>query len=416
MSVPTHNLYDFVHQLTKKQLFLMYAYPWGSRDLRDVHLHIRSDSDINGARGIPIEKRIRLPEMPSELLDWRWLTTAQPVMFCHDQEPLNFDLYLDRTNDTQTFIQQFQQQIGITFSPKLHNLNLRWTNPTNIQKKWILLHSEFNSPELKKYEATNQYQGAYWWSHAIIARDWYRFAEYDNSLEPKQTKKLFLAYCRDVTGSREYRQSFVEQVKENKLQVQLGSFDQQPVGSDASAVYNVEDFNHTAISVILETVFDQRIHLTEKILRPIACGHPFILAAGPGALRLLRSYGFHTFDGYINESYDTITDCDERLAAIVQEMHRIQTLPDYMQQSLVEACRDIAEYNRKHFFSNRFFEQICSELQRNVNTARLITKDELDCKIWLQERQWRQTTGSATCQSITDPYADYILKNIKYAE
>jgi hypothetical protein len=48
--------------------------------------------------------------------------------------------------------------------------------------------------------------------------------------------------------------------------------------------------------------------LTEKALRPIACGQPFILAATPGSLQYLRSYGFKTFSGYIDETYDTIQE------------------------------------------------------------------------------------------------------------
>jgi hypothetical protein len=352
--------------------------------------------------------------MPDSLIDWRWLTTAQSVMFCHDQEPLNFDLYSDTNPATQEFLHNFQKQIGLTLSPAASDLNLRWTNPTNLQKKWILLHSELNSPELKKYEATNQYQGAYWWSHAIIARDWYRYAEYDQSFVHNTPSKLFLSYCRDVTGSRQYRQDFLNLINEQNLvnNCQTKSFNNQIAGADASAIYNVEDFNNTAISVVLETIFDQRIHLTEKILRPIACGHPFILAAGPRSLQLLRNYGFQTFTGYINESYDTIEDPKERLTAIVAEMKRIQSLPDQQQAELIEICQCIAEYNRKHFFSTKFFNSIIEELRQNVETTRLITKDELNFDIWLQERDWRQRSGSPTCQSVTDPYADYILRQI----
>ena len=418
MSVPTHNLYDFVHQLTKNQLFLMYFYPWGSRDLRDVHLHLRNDTDLIGTRNIALSDRLRLPRMPDEILDWRWLTTAQPVMICHDQEPLNFDLYNDANPDTQQFLTEFQQSIGLTLSPDAHDLNLRWTNPTNLQKKWILLHSELNSNNLNRYEDTGQYQGAYWWSHAVIARDWYRYAEHDNSLYPNEVQRTFLTYCRDVTGSRQYRQDFLNLINQFKLtdHCQTTSFDQRPVGSDASAVYNHNDFNNTAISVVLETVFDERIHLTEKTLRPIACGHPFILAAGAGSLRVLRSYGFHTFSGHINEHYDEISNSQDRLIAIVQEMQRIQTLPEQQRQELIEACREIAEYNRKLFFSTEFFDQVSNELIHNVITARLVTGDQLDFTLWKQERQWRQNTGSVTCQSGSDPYADYILREINCEE
>ena len=414
MSVPVHNLYDFIHHLTKKQLFLMYFYPWGTRDLHNVHLHLRNDTDLMNSQGINLKDRIRLPDMPDSLVDWRWLTTAQPVMFCHDQEPLNFDLYADTNFTTQEFLQNFQKQIELTLSPGASDLNLRWTNPTNLQKKWILLHSEINSPELKRYESTEQYQGAYWWSHAIIARDWYRYAEYDRLLQPTATKRIFLTYCRDVTGSRQYRQEFLNLIGDRGLteQCQIQSFDLPPVGPDASAVYNHNDFNNTAISVVLETVFDARIHLTEKILRPIACGHPFILAAGPGSLHALRNYGFRTFAGYINESYDEITDNNKRLAAIVQEMHRIQALSDQQRSSLIDSCRQIADYNRKHFFSKKFFDQVCDELVHNVSAAKNTTADQLDFTIWLQERDWRQHTGSPTCQSLKDPYAEYILRQI----
>jgi hypothetical protein len=203
-------------------------------------------------------------------------------------------------------------------------------------------------------------------------------------------------------------------IANNRLteQCQIQSFDLPSVGSDASAIYNHNDFNNTAISVVLETVFDARIHLTEKILRPIACGHPFILAAGPGSLDLLRSYGFQTFTGYINESYDSITDNDERLSAIVQEMSRIQALPDQQRLALINSCRQISEYNRKLFFSEKFFNQVCNELIQNVCAAKRTTGDQLDFRLWLQERDWRQSTGSPTCQSVKDPYSEYILRQI----
>ena len=59
---------------------------------------------------------------------------------------------------------------------EIQNLNLRSTCTTSLQRSWILLHSEINSPELTRYENTEKFQGAYWWSHAVIARDWYRYA------------------------------------------------------------------------------------------------------------------------------------------------------------------------------------------------------------------------------------------------
>jgi hypothetical protein len=410
MSVPTHNLYDFVHQVTKKRFYLLYYYPWGSRNLYDVK-HYQIDPDwMDGPRGIQPQDRINLGVTPCVPVDWKHASILQPILFCHDQEPLNYDLYQDDSTAVADYYANAHAPGIATFqTPYTNNLNLRLTVPHAMQKKWILLHSELNSKELARYEETGEYVGAYWWSHAAIARDWYRFAEHDTALCHNSNKqKLFLTYCRDSTGSREYRKSFLQQISAAGIfgNCQTQSFD-GTVGSDASAEYNITDINNTAISVVLETVFDSRIHLTEKILRPIACGHPFILAGGPGSLRLLRSYGFRTFAGYINESYDEIQDSQERLSAIVKEMKRICDLPIKDQQQLIEICQEIAQFNQKHFFSNEFFTSITDELKRNVDSAYSVHMGEISFDTWWAERKWRKKNQPAKCR--VPYYREYII-------
>jgi hypothetical protein len=171
-------------------------------------------------------------------------------------------------------------------------------------------------------------------------------------------------------------------------------------------MYDPIDFNSTAVSVVLETVFDHRIHLTEKTLRPIACGHPFILAAGPGSLQLLRSYGFQTFSGYIDESYDQIQNDQERLSAIIQEMKRIQDLPTEQRQQLINACREISQFNRKHFFSDKFFEHITSELKNNVDAAYSSHLGKISFDTWWDDRKWRKKNQPAKCK--LPYYREYI--------
>jgi hypothetical protein len=391
MTVPVHNLYDFIHQVTKRQYLLLYFYPWGRKGITDLHWHQANRAWLNGPNGIPFENRYPClyNKKYSEL---NHVENFQPVILCHDQEPLNFDLY----NENSEFIKRVGDHVlkktETTISPDLLTENLRLAPVTSVQKTWILLHSEINSAELKRYESTKRFHGAYWWSHAVIARDWYRYARFDRSLDHSTMKKVFLTYCRDTTGLRTYRKDFQQLIVSNNLEqhCQFHSFDNTEISSDSSAVYNSEDFNHTGISVVLETVFDQRIHLTEKILRAIACGHPFILAAGPGSLQLLRSYGFHTFHGYINEEYDTIADHKGRLIAIVKEMNRIASLPITEQSSLIETLQSIAALNKKRFFSDEFFQQVVDELQRNVSDSFDTHKGELDFKMWWEQRRWRK--------------------------
>jgi hypothetical protein len=283
----------------------------------------------------------------------------------------------------------------LLLNPELKNLNLRWIHPVSLQKTWILLHSELNSDELTRYESTGSFIGAYWWNHAMLALDWYRFAEHDPALQITNCyQKLFLIYCRDTTGSRTYRKTFISGVKEKNIvdDCQIGSFLNYSVTSDSSAIYDSVDHIQTAISVVLETVFDSRIHLTEKSLRPLACGHPFILAAGPGSLALLRKYGFRTFSPFIDETYDTVQDNDLRLDHILTEMKRIQLLPDYEKSQLINQCNLIAEFNKKHFFSTDFFNQIVKELQDNVNAAFEQHQGQLDFSVWWIYRKWSKKT------------------------
>ena len=219
MTVPTHNLYDFVHQATKKRYILLYHYPFGSRDLHDVLSHQLDIKHINGELGIDQKHLLALKLKSEDQINCAYIHKTQPMIFCHDQEPLNFDLYLDEAD----YVKQYKHTLNKsskfdTENICFNNFNLRWTQYGNIQKSWTLLHSELNSKNLARYEATGRFVGSYWWSHALISRDWYRFAEHDASLVPTSNpKKLFLVYCRDVTGSRAYRQTFLHNLETQSL-------------------------------------------------------------------------------------------------------------------------------------------------------------------------------------------------------
>lgn len=387
MSVPAYNLYDFVHQATKRRYWMLYFKPWGSRDLGKAIAYQPSIDHIQGPNGLDPNEILVEKILPQSLINCTLIQNFQPILFCHDQEPLNFDLYQDGSPELASLREKYKDN-EIGNQCHFPDQNLRFAVPWSWQKQWILLHSEKNSNELIKYESTGQYVGAYWWSHAMIARDWYRYAQHDGSLNYHNWQKLFLVYNRESTGSREYRKQFASLVESHEVSqnCQVGSWHNEPVESDYSARYDSIDFCQTAISVVLETVFtDNRIHFTEKILRPIACGHPFIVASGPGALKLLKSYGFQTFAPWIHEDYDTIENPDQRLEAIVKEMQRLAKLDKSQQNALLEHCRQIAQFNKQHFFSESFYNVIVKELQTNVSEAG--SKLSLEPSAYLRSRR-----------------------------
>jgi hypothetical protein len=242
----------------------------------------------------------------------------------------------------------------------------------------------------------------YYWSHALIARDWYRYAELDPGLDFDTNKivKDFIIYCRAWSGTREYRLKFLELLIDSQLnitsQVNFAETDSvhytchqyvnsefeckhntleqhfttNTADSNSSARYSVEDYNCSAIDVVLETLFDDgRIQLTEKVLRPIACGKPFILVSTPGSLAYLRSYGFKTFSPLVDESYDTIQDPTLRLQAVISSMKKISSLSEHEKKCLWTKLDEISQFNREHFFSKQFINTVINEYQQNVNQA-----------------------------------------------
>jgi hypothetical protein len=383
MSVPLDNLYHWVEGLLPSPAIVYVFRPHGSKNISDI-------------------TRLKIYN--------NYVVHQFPAIIMHDQEPLDWNFY----NYSDQYKQLFQNQnygpggnglwldsIFQTFC----NLNLKSATifrNSMIYDQDILIHSEKNSKDLELYQQ-NGFETVHYWAHAIIARDWYRFAEHDSRLcADTPPKNKFLIYCRDWSHRREYRLKFLELLIQNNLdqasQINVMHTNSENVHfsqhqfcntkfkinnlelisnisantfpSSASADYNYLDFVESEISVVLETVFDDsRIHLTEKTLRPIACGHPFILAAGPGSLEYIRSYGFKTFAPWIDECYDLETDSVKRLEKIIVAMKKIQNLQGSELEKFSQNVKDIADFNKKHFFSNEFVAVVRHELQDNLNQA-----------------------------------------------
>jgi hypothetical protein len=403
MSVPLDKLYDFLDSISGHNLII---YGWrshGSKKLQDL-----------------------LPWKPLPK-EWR-VKKTQPTLIFHDQEPLDYNfsqhcvehdfcITSEKWETSQLLADLKMQQ----FYKKLHFKSV--LDPT-FYDLTLLVHSEKNSHQVEKYKQNN-FVPVYYWSHAVIARDWFRFAEHDPSLKVKTSSpKTFLVYNRAWSGTREYRLKFAEQLiaanLHHKCITSFAKFDdrvnyqdhvfsnsafaiknknlekilpENTYDSNSSADYNNLDYQNSLIEVVLETLFDDsRNHLTEKSLRPIACGQPFILVSTPGSLCYLQSYGFKTFNGYIDETYDTIQDPVERLNAIVQEMKRIDQLCHETKQQLLSDIQAVANYNQRLFFSKEFYNQVIDEFKQNLDQAVLEVKSGPVGNIWTQIKNIEQNS------------------------
>jgi len=378
MSVPLDRLYHYLDDCVNHDLLIYGWTPHGSRNLDDL-----------------------IPWL--DYSHFEYLNNA-PII-CHDQEPLNYNYYSQHQLKTRAkkvcLIWKFHNWIIDPVLDYMTAQNIRgMTQSANQFDLTMLLHSEQNSVQVDRY-VQNNFVPVYYWAHAVIAMDWFRYAEHDPKLsfEMSNIKKDFLIYNRAWSGTREYRLCFTEQLIDQKLldcvKISFNPVDHQhytkhqfknpalqinnytleqhllptAATATASADYNHSDYNSVGIEVVLETLFDDtRWHLTEKALRPIACGKPFILAATPGSLQYLQDYGFETFAGLIDESYDLITNSRERLDAVIQEMKRIAGLDTDAKQVLYTKLHEIAQRNKKRFF-NGLFDQVINEYKTNLDQA-----------------------------------------------
>lgn len=91
---------------------------------------------------------------------------------------------------------------------------------------------------------------------------------------------------------------------------------------------NKKDFYRNVFcAVVNETRFAQPFaNFSEKVLRPINFNLPFILVAPPFTLKLLKSYGFKTFDQWWPEDYDLEEDHSKRLYRIFEIIDYINNL------------------------------------------------------------------------------------------
>lgn len=111
-------------------------------------------------------------------------------------------------------------------------------------------------------------------------------------------------------------------------------------------------YNSSLISILSETNFyEETGYLSEKIWKPIAHGHPFILVGPYNALKSLREdFGFKTFSPFIDESYDEEKDPNVRMQMIEKEIQRLNNYSLEELKEIVEKLKLVILHNKNLIF------------------------------------------------------------------
>ena len=350
---------------------------------------------------------------------------ATEKIFFYDQEPLMDQLtdnYLDVFNypsgytidELLKFITK-DSPIDVPHGyPKqtADEIQLLLENINRIYKKKTIVTSE-KSALVDSYAIKYDARLLYYFFHGFAALDWYRgfYALNYNKQVIKDYTYDYITFNRLVSNDRSYRCYFVSKLAEELLlehgQVSFGLVTEQASWqeeiNDSNTKLSTKAIDHIKLHlpstpliidnekvlgsasadiprsnrnlkidslwhIVTETVFYyDKLHLTEKIFKPIVSKQPFMLLGAVGNLAYLKSYGFKTFEGIIDESYDTIQDNDLRTEAVVAQIAWYCALSAEDKRTVIEAIAPIVEYNFHHFYGE-FKHIITRELLDNCKT------------------------------------------------
>jgi len=263
--------------------------------------------------------------------------------------------------------------------------------------------SEIKNQILKKY----RYYDWYYFFHGFAALDWYKDFQYMRPESFNRFDKVFICYNHLISDYRSYRLHLVSNLVEHDLvrHGYVSYFLKDNYGTWQDAVANPDlpldpraknkintylstvtkplvidtDNPHGALSadvdfkqltsalwhIVTETIYFQpKLHLTEKVFKPIVAQRPFMLVAAPGNLAYLKSYGFKTFDRWIDESYDSEQDHYLRIEKITAELARLCAMSPEQLKQMHQEMQEVLLYNYNHFYGD-FKRIIVDELVDN---------------------------------------------------
>jgi len=250
-------------------------------------------------------------------------------------------------------------------------------------------------------------QSIYYFFHAIAANEWYHqyrwrkpvykdhqhlYISYNNLVNPYRAHRIDLLcrlYSKNLidqglvsfnSPGQKYLAKIVDECtwystksrdlfQQHTHQLTNRTIDTDSIDGFLSATIDVDHSTQCLLQIVTETDFyKDKLHLTEKVFKPIVSGQPFMLLAGRGNLAYLREYGFKTFDDYWDESYDDISDPGDRVGAVVNQLERLANMSHTQQQSMRQDMQHIVEHNFNHLFFD-LRPCVVAELTNNIAQA-----------------------------------------------
>jgi hypothetical protein len=91
-----------------------------------------------------------------------------------------------------------------------------------------------------------------------------------------------------------------------------------------------------------------------------------VIVGTRGSLAYLRSYGFQTFEGIWDESYDQAED-SVRIERIASLLRSLDELSIRAKQDLFDQAQQVIQHNWNHFYNGGFEDVLWTELKEMLN-------------------------------------------------
>jgi hypothetical protein len=146
------------------------------------------------------------------------------------------------------------------------------------------------------------------------------------------------------------KQSLVDQF------IKAGPFRVDDLSSDHHNQYDINMnrfYENSYFNVVLETMIDVDgsggVFVTEKTFKPIFNNQFFVEVAAANTLAHLRDLGYQTFSRCIDESYDQITDNQQRFEAVLELTQKLAAMPQSQLHELYIKLQPEICHNSKFF-------------------------------------------------------------------
>lgn len=307
-------------------------------------------------------------------------TNFLPLFKDLNLDPTYDMLYILHKDDPQLTINDFEKQpiwsnrkniYLIDSETGLVAKDLAWQNDTRVHT-W--------TPTVTKLERAHTFH--FWF-------DWMQEIEFHlgvfNNLETAKTKPY---YFDALLGTpRNHKDIVLEYIKNSSIMEKfLISYNGNPIsnpgciwlpGSDyednesivlynnnqvtnSSCVIPYKIYNQCWYSLVAETDESQPNFYTEKTGKPLLSKRLFVIFAAQHHLKQLREFGFKTFDGIIDETYDNIENLEKRYQ---EAWKQIEFLMEQDPLKIYKQAEPILEHNRNHFIKTNWQKEMHEKIQ-----------------------------------------------------